>query len=136
MPRDQCRLLALKIQAARSIDIKSFPSRDSWKGHIGATAGMYITEFNSLIWESWLLIINGISTYEKDNVIKNDINICPAVAKSIVIRSWHWRVSSVLHERCNDFLTVASLISVILSHPWIRGTILPDGKTLCTFISP
>ena len=44
------------------------------------TAGMYITEFNSLIWESWLLIINGISTYEKDNVIKNDINICPAVA--------------------------------------------------------
>ena len=25
---------------------------------------------------------------------------------------------------------------VKLSHPWIRGTLLPDGKTLCTFISP
>ena len=35
---------------------------------------------------------------------------------------------------CN-FLAVASLISVKFSHPWIRETLLCDGKTLCTFTS-
>ena len=46
-----------------------------------------------------------------------------------------WQVSSVQHERCNDFLTVTSLVSQKLSHPWLRGTERPDGKTLSTFLS-
>ena len=35
----------------------------------------------------------------------------------------------------NDFLTVTSLVSQKLSHPWLRGTQRPDGKTLSTFPS-
>ena len=33
----------------------------------------------------------------------------------------------------NDFLTVTNLVSQKLSHPWLRGTQRPDGKTLSTF---
>ena len=46
-----------------------------------------------------------------------------------------WQVSSVQHERCNDFLTVTSLVSQKLSHPWLRGSQRPDNKTLSTFPS-
>ena len=35
----------------------------------------------------------------------------------------------------NDFLSVTSLVSQKLSHPWLRGTQRPDGKTLSTFPS-
>merc|ERR1712129_86655 len=45
------------------------------------------------------------------------------------------QVSSVQHGRCNDFLTVTSLVSQKLSHP-LRGTQRPDEKTLSTFPSP
>ena len=44
-----------------------------------------------------------------------------------------WQVSSVQHERCNDFLTVNSLVSQKLSHAWLRGRQRPDNKTLSTF---
>ena len=46
-----------------------------------------------------------------------------------------WQVSSVQHERCNDFLSVTSLVSQKLSHPWLRGSQRPDNKTLSTFPS-
>ena len=39
------------------------------------------------------------------------------------------------HERCNDFLTVTSLVSQKLSHPWLGGSQRPDGKTQSTFPS-
>ena len=46
-----------------------------------------------------------------------------------------WQVSSVLHERSNDFFSVTSLVSQKLSHPWLRGSQRPDNKTLSTFLS-
>ena len=47
-----------------------------------------------------------------------------------------WQVSSVQHERCNDFLSVTSLVSQKLSHPWLRGSQRPDNKTLSTSFLP
>ena len=45
--------------------------------------------------------------------------------------------SSILvqHERCNDFLTVTSLVSQKLSHPWLRWSQRTNDKTLSTFQS-
>ena len=44
-------------------------------------------------------------------------------------------ISSVQHERCNDFFSVTSRVSQKLSHPWLRGSQRPDNKTLSTFPS-
>ena len=38
-------------------------------------------------------------------------------------------------ERCYDFLTVTSLVSQKMSHPWLRGSQRTDEKTLSTFPS-
>merc|ERR1712071_673872 len=55
---------------------------------------------------------------------------CPE-HQGVVVLSMNRQVSSVQHERCNDFLTVTSLVSQKLSHP-LRGTALFNFQSLLT----
>ena len=118
-----------------------FASTRTWLGSVMQMGSDEDVNFPSaLLQAKWILRVEKQGTH-KITWTMNGGN-SDSISNTVFSMVWRvWDTCSRPYDREHGwwnrvfFLAVASLISVKLSHPSIRGTLLPDGKTLCTFIS-
>ena len=105
--------------------------------------GQQISHFHNHSWEILLLAVerdsvNGQPSISDTSCDKRRVNrfVLSGYGSCLVPAAYSLTGKFRPAERCNDFLTVTSLVSQKLSHPWLRGSQRPDEKTLSTFPSP
>ena len=95
---------------------------DGW----GPTSLLFLSSLRREREERSWAIHKILCRWEVDSEIKADRKVIVErillVTKKSIQLTLRMKRSRESYERCNDFLTVTSLVSQKLSHPWLRGT--------------